>query len=133
MTAKLPQVRASMEHAAEEESTTWLVEQRIAPIGQHPGANPLFYGLSFGIGAAAGLSSDKSLGFVAATTSGCKHLDEHLTTAGRRRKIPGHSEQMSMMKNNKRKAHWMPAASASGPVRFGMSLLAKVMTKALSI
>src|SRR5476649_840246 len=68
MTAKLPQVRAAMEHAAEEEidHLAWC-EQRIRQLGSHPSVlNPLFYGLSFGIGAAAGLISDKiSLGFVA--------------------------------------------------------------------
>ena len=39
-----------------------------------------FYGLSFGVGAVAGLVSDRvSLGFVAATEDQVvKHLDEHL-------------------------------------------------------
>jgi demethoxyubiquinone hydroxylase (CLK1/Coq7/Cat5 family) len=82
LTAKLPQVRKAMEHAAEEEidHLAWC-EQRIRQLNSHPSVlNPLFYGMSFGIGALAGLVSDKvSLGFVAATEHQvCKHLDEHL-------------------------------------------------------
>lgn len=72
-----------MEHAAEEEvdHLVWC-EQRIrCELGSQPSLlNPLFYGLSFAIGATAGAISDKvSLGFVAATEDQvCKHLDEHL-------------------------------------------------------
>ena len=82
LTAKLPQVRQAMEHAADEEidHLAWC-EQRIRQLGSQPSIlNPLFYGLSFGVGAAAGLISDKvSLGFVAATEDQVvKHLDEHL-------------------------------------------------------
>ena len=82
LTAKLPQVRSAMEHAADEEidHLAWC-EQRIRELGSHPSVlNPLFYGLSFGVGAVAGLVSDRvSLGFVAATEDQvCKHLDEHL-------------------------------------------------------
>jgi demethoxyubiquinone hydroxylase (CLK1/Coq7/Cat5 family) len=81
-----------MEHAAEEEidHLAWC-EQRIRQLGSHPSVlNPLFYGLSFGIGAAAGLISDKvSLGFVAATENQvCKHLDEHLSNCQPETKSP---------------------------------------------
>ncbi len=65
LTAKLAQVRSAMEHAAAEEidHLAWC-EQRIRQLGSHPSVlNPLFYGLSFGVGAVAGLISDKiSLG-----------------------------------------------------------------------
>ncbi|HCH77213.1 MAG TPA: demethoxyubiquinone hydroxylase family protein, partial [Pseudomonas sp.] len=82
LTARLPQVRRAMEQAADEEidHLAWC-EQRIRQLGSHTSVlNPLFYGLSFGIGATAGLISDRiSLGFVAATEDQvCKHLDEHL-------------------------------------------------------
>ncbi len=96
LTAKLPQVRQAMEHAAEEEidHLAWC-EQRIRQLGSHPSVlNPLFYGLSFGIGAAAGLISDKvSLGFVAATEDQvCKHLNEHLEQLpAEERKVPSDS------------------------------------------
>lgn len=83
LTAKLPQVRAEMEKAADEEidHLVWC-QQRIDSLGSHTSyLNPLWYGLSFAIGAGAGLISDKvSLGFVAATEDQvCKHLQSHLT------------------------------------------------------
>ncbi|MBB4813800.1 ubiquinone biosynthesis monooxygenase Coq7 [Pseudomonas rhodesiae] len=135
LTAKLPQVRAAMEHAAEEEidHLAWC-EQRIRQLGSHPSVlNPLFYGLSFGIGAVAGLVSDKvSLGFVAATEHQvCKHLDEHLE------QLPSEDEKSRAILEQMRvdEEHHAESALAAGgfrfpaPVRFGMGLLAKVMTK----
>ncbi|ELQ18039.1 2-nonaprenyl-3-methyl-6-methoxy-1,4-benzoquinol hydroxylase [Pseudomonas fluorescens BRIP34879] len=135
LTAKLPQVRAAMEHSAEEEvdHLAWC-EQRIRQLGSHPSVlNPLFYGLSFGIGAAAGLISDKvSLGFVAATEHQvCKHLDEHLE------QLPAEDEKSRAILEQMRidEAHHADSALDAGgfrfpaPVRFGMGLLAKVMTK----
>ena len=70
LTARLPRVREAMERAAEEEidHLAWC-EQRIHQLGSHTSIlNPLFYGLSFGIGASAGLISDRvSLGSVSYT------------------------------------------------------------------
>ncbi|KRW58760.1 2-polyprenyl-3-methyl-6-methoxy-1,4-benzoquinone monooxygenase [Pseudomonas sp. TTU2014-080ASC] len=134
LTAKLPAIRSAMEHAAEEEidHLAWC-EQRIRQLGSHPSVlNPLFYGLSFGIGAAAGLISDKvSLGFVAATEDQVvKHLDEHLE------QIPQEDQKsraiLEQMKVDEQQ-HSTNALEAGGlrfpaPVKFGMSLLAKVMT-----
>ena len=82
LTAKLPNVRAEMEKAAEEEidHLVWCHE-RIGALGSHTSyLNPVWYGVSFAIGAGAGLVSDKvSLGFVAATEDQvCKHLQDHL-------------------------------------------------------
>ncbi len=82
LAAKLPRVRDEMEQAADEEMDhlAWC-EQRIRQLGGHPSyLNPLWYGLSFGLGAAAGTISDRlSLGFVAATEEQvCKHLERHL-------------------------------------------------------
>ncbi|WP_137169459.1 2-polyprenyl-3-methyl-6-methoxy-1,4-benzoquinone monooxygenase [Marinomonas sp. FW-1] len=81
-TAKLPEVREEMEHAADEEidHLVWC-EQRLYDLGSKPSIlNPLFYGASFIIGAGAGLISDKlSLGFVAATEDQvCVHLQKHM-------------------------------------------------------
>lgn len=135
LTAKLPQVRKAMEHAAEEEvdHLAWC-EQRIRQLGSHTSVlNPLFYGMSFGIGAVAGLVSDRvSLGFVAATEHQvCKHLDEHLVT------LPADDEKsraiLEQMRSDEQQ-HAESALDAGGyrfpaPVKFGMSLLAKVMTK----
>ena len=82
LTAKLPEVGEQMEHAAAEEidHLAWC-EQRIEELGGRTSAlNPIWYTMSFGIGASAGLISDKlSLGFVAATEDQvCNHLQQHL-------------------------------------------------------
>lgn len=135
LTAKLPQVRKAMEHAADEEvdHLAWC-EQRIRELGSHPSVlNPLFYGLSFGVGAVAGLISDRvSLGFVAATEDQVvKHLDEHLE------QIPADDAKTRAILEQMREdeEHHATSAIAAGglrfpaPVKFGMSLLSKVMTK----
>ncbi len=135
LTAKLPQVRAAMEQAAEEEidHLVWC-ERRIRELGSRPSVlNPLFYGLSFGVGAVAGLISDKvSLGFVAATEDQvCKHLDDHLgQLPDEDRKSRAILEQMRVDEEH----HATNALEAGGlrfpaPVKFGMTLLSKVMTK----
>ena len=135
LTAKLPEVRESMEEAAQEEvdHLVWC-EQRIKDLGAHTSyLNPVFYGLSFAIGAAAGKISDKvSLGFVAATEEQvCKHLTEHLS------KLPAQDDKskavlLQMLEDEAR--HAAAAIDAGGhqfpfPVKLAMSGLAKVMTK----
>lgn len=134
LTAKLPHIREQMEHAAEEEvdHLVWC-EQRIHELGSHTSVlNPLFYGLSFAIGATAGAISDKvSLGFVAATEDQvCKHLDDHL------QQIPADDPKSRAILQQMRideEEHANVALDAGGyrfpaPVKFGMSLMAKVMT-----
>lgn len=135
LTAKLPEVRSAMEHAADEEidHLAWC-EQRVRELGSHTSLlNPLFYGLSFGIGAAAGLISDKvSLGFVAATEDQVvKHLDEHLAQIPRE---DARSRAILKQMRVDEQQHSSNALAAGGyrfpaPVKFGMSLMAKVMTK----
>lgn len=135
LTARLPNVRKAMEQAADEEidHLAWC-EQRIRQLGSHTSVlNPLFYGMSFGIGATAGLISDRvSLGFVAATEDQvCKHLDEHLA------QIPASDEKSRAILQQMRvdeAEHSTAALEAGGfrfpaPIKFGMSLMAKVMTK----
>ena len=82
LTAKLPEVRAEMEHAAAEERDHLMwCEQRLKHLGANTSIlNPLFYGASFAIGAVAGKLGDRwSLGFVAATEQQvCAHLNAHL-------------------------------------------------------
>jgi ubiquinone biosynthesis monooxygenase Coq7 len=135
LTARLPKVRAAMEQAADEEidHLAWC-EQRIRELGSHPSVlNPLFYGLSFGVGAVAGLISDKvSLGFVAATEDQVvKHLDEHLEQVpAEDRKTRAILEQM----RTDEQQHATSALDAGGlrfpaPIKLGMTLLSKVMTK----
>ncbi|HTF94950.1 MAG TPA: 2-polyprenyl-3-methyl-6-methoxy-1,4-benzoquinone monooxygenase [Cellvibrio sp.] len=135
LTAKLPQVRSEMEHAAEEEidHLVWC-QERIDALGSHTSyLNPVWYGLSFAIGAGAGLISDKvSLGFVAATEDQvCKHLQSHLeqlpVTDLRSRAVV---EQM--LEDEARHADM--ALSAGGynfptPVKGIMTLVSKAMTQ----
>ncbi|NRF47902.1 2-polyprenyl-3-methyl-6-methoxy-1,4-benzoquinone monooxygenase [Pseudomonas stutzeri] len=136
LTARLPQVRQAMEQAADEEidHLAWC-EQRIRQLGSRTSVlNPIFYGLSFGFGASAGLISDRiSLGFVAATEDQvCKHLDDHLG------QLPAGDEKsraiLEQMRDDEAQ-HSTAAIEAGGlrfpaPVKFGMSLVSKVMTKA---
>jgi len=83
LTARLDNVRDSMEQAAQEENDhlVWC-QQRVHALGSHTSVlNPLFYAGSFALGAVAGVIGDKwSLGFVAETERQVvNHLDEHLT------------------------------------------------------
>jgi ubiquinone biosynthesis monooxygenase Coq7 len=82
LTARLGNVRTSMEHAASEEvdHLAWC-EERLKELDSRTSVlNPLWYAMSFGMGAAAGLAGDRwSLGFVAETENQvCKHLEDHL-------------------------------------------------------
>jgi demethoxyubiquinone hydroxylase (CLK1/Coq7/Cat5 family) len=76
----------------------------------------LFYGMSFGIGALAGLVSDKvSLGFVAATEHQvCKHLDEHLEQIPQKMKNPApFSNRCASTKSTTPSPRWKLAVIAS--------------------
>jgi ubiquinone biosynthesis monooxygenase Coq7 len=93
----------------------------------------MWYAMSFGVGAAAGLAGDKwSLGFVAETENQvCEHLEEHLTL------IPSsdaksHAILEQMISDEKK--HGESAKQAGGvdlpdPVKLGMSLISEVMKK----
>jgi ubiquinone biosynthesis monooxygenase Coq7 len=135
MTARLPEVRDAMEQAALEEvdHLSWC-ETRLEELGARPSVlNPLFYGMSFAIGAAAGAISDRaSLGFVAATENQvCKHLSEHLES------LPPQDERSrkvleQMLEDEAR--HEALALSSGGqqfpaPVRDVMTLASRVMTR----
>jgi len=135
LTAKLPHVRAEMEHAAAEEvdHLVWC-QERIEALDSHTSyLNPLWYGLSFAIGAGAGLVSDKvSLGFVAATEEQvCKHLQKHLE------ELPEQDHKSravvtQMLEDEARHADM--ALSAGGykfpaPVKGLMTLVSVAMTK----
>jgi len=134
LTAKLPQVRAEMEQAASEEvdHLVWC-QERIHELNGHTSLlNPLWYGLSFAIGASAGLVSDKiSLGFVAATEDRvCQHLQQHLEL------LPEEDEKsravVSQMLDDEAR-HAEMAINAGGynfpaPVKGLMTLVSKAMT-----
>ncbi len=135
LTARLPEVRGSMERAADEENDhlDWC-ETRLAELGSRTSfLNPFWYAGSFAIGAAAGLAGDKwSLGFVAATEHQVgAHLDGHLA------QLPAQDEKsraiLEQMKVDE--AHHATVALESGgaklpkPIQFAMTLTSKVMTR----
>ena len=135
LTAKLPEVREEMDIAADEEidHLAWC-EERLYELDSKPSIfNPLWYGLSFGIGATAGIISDKvSLGFVAATEEQvCKHLDSHL------KQLPENDNRsraiISQMRIDEEK-HAHTALKAGGvkfpaPLKAMMTLTSHIMTK----
>lgn len=136
LTAKLPHVREQMQTAADEEvdHLHWC-EARISELSSHTSyLNPLWYGLSFTLGAGAGLVSDKvSLGFVAATEEQvCRHLQSHLA------RLPAgdHKSRLvveQMLEDEAR--HAAGAIEAGGynfpaPVKSAMTLASRVMTSA---
>lgn len=134
LTARLPDVRAEMEQAAreEEDHLAWC-EERVRELGSHTSLlNPLWYAMSFGIGAAAGAAGDKwSLGFVAETENQvCAHLQGHLGSApvqdARSRAILDrmHDDEEKHMKM----AQAAGAAALPDPIRRIMGLTSKVMT-----
>ena len=82
LTAKLGDTRTKMEKAASEEldHLAWC-NKRLEELNNKPSIfNPIWYGMSFSIGAVAGLIGDNwSLGFVHETEEQVvKHLDGHL-------------------------------------------------------
>jgi ubiquinone biosynthesis monooxygenase Coq7 len=134
LTARLPDVRDEMERAAreEEDHLAWC-EQRVTELGSHTSyLNPLWYGLSFGIGAAAGLAGDKwSLGFVAETEKQvCSHLQGHME----RVTVQDEKTHAILKQMHYDEAQHMQMAQRAGaaelppPVRTLMTLTSKLMT-----
>ena len=134
-TAKLAAVREDMENAALEEldHLAWC-EQRLNELDSRTSLlNPVWYGMSFALGAGAGLVSDKlSLGFVAATEDQvCKHLQSHLD------KLPAGDDKSRAVveKMLEDEQHHADEALAAGgaefpkPVKKAMTLVSKAMTK----
>lgn len=133
LTARLPDVRESMNQAAAEEvdHLAWC-ESRLKELDSRPSLlNPAFYAMSFGLGAVAGLIGDKwSLGFVGETEKQvCEHLEDHLE------KLPAQDLRsraiLQQMIVDERK-HGDSAMAAGGaelplPVTAGMKLMAGVM------
>lgn len=134
-TANLAQVREAMELAAAEEvdHLAWC-EQRLQELDSRPSVfNPLWYALSFGMGAAAGLAGDKwSLGFVAETEKQvCDHLEGHLE------KLPEGDQRSKAVLEQMivdERHHGETATEAGGaplpsPVTQAMLAMSKVMKK----
>ncbi len=135
LTAKLATTRTAMEQAAKEEidHLAWC-EQRLKTLNSQPSLlNPLWYAMSFGLGAGAGLLNDRlSLGFVAATEEQvCQHLESHLQDLPKEdQKSRAVVEEMLVDEAK----HATSALQAGGwpfpaPLKKMMSLLASAMTK----
>ncbi len=135
LTAKLPTVRDEMQQAAAEEvdHLVWC-EERLRELGSHTSyLNPLWYGMSFGLGAVAGAIGDSvSLGFVAATEERvCNHLRDHL------KQLPEEDRKsqlilQQMLEDEER--HGDNALAAGGtdfpkPVKDAMTAVSQVMTR----
>lgn len=133
LTARLPDVRDTMNDAAIEEvdHLAWC-ETRLQELDSRPSLlNPAFYALSFGLGAVAGAIGDKwSLGFVGETEKQvCEHLQDHLE------QLPAHDHKsravLQQMIIDEQK-HGDSAMAAGGaqlplPITAGMKLMAGVM------
>ena len=135
LTAKLPDVREAMHHAAQEENDHLLwCGQRVSELGSRTSMlSPLWYMGSFTIGAIAGKIGDKwSLGFVAETEKQVvKHLDEHAAQISiKDQKTQAILAQMKIDET----AHGHAALAAGGaalpaPVKWAMQLTSKLMTR----
>jgi len=137
LTAKLPDVRERMMQAAEEEvdHLAWC-DMRLVELEARPSRlNPLFYAASFGLGATAGAVGDRvSLGFVAATEEQVgHHLEEHLV------QLPASDQRSRAVLRQmavEEAQHAQLALEAGGtrfpaPLKLGMKLMSKVMTKSV--
>ena len=135
LTAKLPNVRREMEFAAieEQDHLAWC-EQRLKELDSHTSLfNPVWYGLSFGMGAIAGIAGDKySLGFVAETERQVSlHLIDHIN------QLPSQDERSRkiLTQMNEDELHHRDTALKAGgvdlplPVRIAMTGISKLMTK----
>ena len=135
LTAKSDETMASMKHAAAEEvdHLAWC-DERLSQLGSRPSAlNPIFYGLSFALGATAGLAGDKwSLGFVAETE---RQVEEHLRS--HLQEIPESDQKTkSIIKQMiiDEQRHGETAKAAGGkdlpnPIQLAMKAMANVMKK----
>jgi ubiquinone biosynthesis monooxygenase Coq7 len=135
LTARNPQAKAALEQAAQEETEhlNWC-ETRIRELGSHKSyLNPVWYTGSLAIGMLAGALGDKwNLGFLAETERQVgAHLQGHLDRLpaqdGRSRAVV---EQMKVDEAQ----HATTAIEHGGaelplPVRLGMKLTSKLMTK----
>lgn len=135
LTARHDDVRESMQQAAaeEEDHLAWC-EERLDQLNSHTSyLNPVWYGLSYSLGALTGVLGDRiSLGFIAATEDQvCEHLESHL------RSVPESDQKTraileEMIEDESR--HSTHALDAGGqrfpwPVKKAMTAVSKVMTE----
>ena len=135
LTAKLPNVRREMEQAAieEQDHLAWC-EDRLKELDSHTSLlNPVWYGLSFGMGAIAGIAGDKySLGFVAETERQVSmHLQHHISQLPQQDE---RSRKILVQMNEDELHHRDTALNAGGvdlpaAVKITMTAISKLMTK----
>ena len=135
LTAKLPKVRQEMQFAAieEQDHLAWC-EDRLKELDSHTSLlNPVWYGLSFGMGAIAGIAGDKySLGFVAETERQVSmHLQHHISQLPEQ---DHRSRKILVQMNEDELQHRDTALNAGGvdlpvPVKMTMTAISKLMTK----
>ena len=131
--AKDSGVKQAMQQSAEEEvdHLVWC-ETRLSELGSHAIVfTPLWYGMSFGLGAVAGaISNEFSLGFVAETEAQVsEHLQDHI------KQLPEHDQRSKeiLAQMDKEELHHRELALASGgaalspPVRRTMRWMANRM------
>lgn len=133
--AKDDSVRQAMHESAEEEvdHLVWC-ETRLDELGSHPSVfTPLWYGMSFGLGAVAGaISNEFSLGFVAETEAQVsEHLQEHIgrlpVQDKRSREILAQMDTEEL--HHRELALQSGGADLSPPVRHAMRFLANCMKR----
>lgn len=135
LTARLPNVKREMQQAAieEQDHLAWC-EDRLKELDSHPSLlNPVWYSLSFGMGAIAGLAGDQySLGFVAETERQVSlHLQHHID------QLPpqDHRSKTILEQMNEDELHHRDTALNAGgvdlpfPVKITMTAISKLMTK----
>ncbi|HHC72180.1 MAG TPA: 2-polyprenyl-3-methyl-6-methoxy-1,4-benzoquinone monooxygenase [Thiotrichales bacterium] len=134
LTARLDNVRESMQRAAEEENDhlEWC-EGRLQELDSRTSLlNPVWYLGSLAIGALAGAAGDKwSLGFVAETEKQVvRHLEDHL------RRLPPQDQRSKMILEQMKvdeERHATHALAGGGvklpaPIRLAMRITSRVMT-----
>jgi ubiquinone biosynthesis monooxygenase Coq7 len=134
LVARDARVRQALTSAAreEEDHLAWCGE-RLRELDSRPSVlNPVWYGMSFALGAATGMLGDKvSLGFVAATEDQvCAHLARHL------RELPAgdaRSRAIVAQMASDEARHGTQALDAGGapfpqPIKDAMTLVSKLMT-----
>lgn len=135
LTARLPNVREKMEHAAQEENDhlAWCA-QRCKELGTHTSMlDPLWYAGAMAIGATAGAIGDKwSLGFLAETEHQVvEHLSGHLN-----RIPPADAKSRAVLEQMRsdESRHATTALQSGGaelprPIKQAMRVASKVMTR----
>ena len=135
LTARLEGTREKMDHAALEEldHLSWC-DKRLEELNDRPSLlNPIWYGLSFGMGAIAGAAGDKwSLGFVHETEEQVvTHLEGHLDKLSTEdKKTIAILEQMRIDEaQHSQEALESGAEDLPEGIKKLMSVIARVMTK----